>query len=153
MSLKEFHLSGKVAIVVGGGRGILKGIALALAEAGANVLVSASTTQQVERTASEIERFGRKGIAVSADATKAVDVDKIISSSAVSEWGRVDILVNSAGVGLRKPIVPLPGYKPGWAEAVKDFDSPTSDKEWHYMLDVNFTSIFLASRAVGPYMI
>jgi len=151
-SLKEFDLTGKAATVIGGGRGIGKGIALALAEAGANVLVAARTREQVEQSASEIKKLGRKSIAVSADATKAANVDQILAA-AISEWGRVDILVNSAGVGLRKPIVPLPGYKPGWAEAVKGFDSPTTEDEWQNMLNANLTSIFLATRAMGPYMI
>ncbi len=152
MPLKEFDLTGKSAVVIGGGRGIGKGIALALAEAGAEVLVAARTMEQVERTTSDIKRLGRKSIAVSADATKAADIDKVVAA-AISEWGRIDILVNSAGVGFRKPIVPLPGYRPGWAETVKDFDLPTSDDDWHYMIDGNLTCIFLATRAVGPYMI
>lgn len=152
MLLREFDLAGKAAVVIGGGRGIGKGIALTLAEAGADVIVAARTAEQVKQTASEIKSLGRKGIAVSADATKAEDVDKVISA-AISEWGRVDILVNSAGVGSAKPIVPLPGHIPPWAEAVKDFFSPTSEEEWHHMLDANLTSIFLATRTAGPHMI
>lgn len=152
MMLKEFELVGKSAIVIGGGRGIGRGIALALAEAGADVLVAARTSQQVQQTAQEIKKLGRKGIAVCADATKDNDINSIVDN-AISEWGRIDILVNSAGVGSRKPIVPLPGYRPAWAEAVKDFDSPTSEDEWQSMLDANLTAIFLATRAVGPHMI
>jgi len=152
MPLKEFDLTGKVAVVIGGGRGIGKSIALTLAEVGADILVAARTKEQIEQTASEIKGLGRKSIAVLADATNAVDLDKMVET-AISEWGRIDILVNSAGVGSRKPIVPLPDYKPAWAEAVKDFFSPTSDEEWHYMVDANLTTIFLATRAVGPYMI
>ena len=152
MPLKEFDLTGRSAVVIGGGRGIGKAIALALAEAGADVVVAARTTRQVEQTASEIESLGRKGIALSADATKAGDMDKVISA-AISEWGRVDILVNSAGIGFRKPIVPLPGYKPGQSETTEDFFLPTSEEEWHGMLDGNLTNIFLATRAVGPHMI
>ncbi|MBL7209467.1 MAG: SDR family oxidoreductase [Dehalococcoidia bacterium] len=152
MSLKEFDLAGKAAVVIGGGRGIGKGIALTLAEAGADVIVAARTAEQVKQTASEIRSLGREGIAVPADATKADDTDKVISA-AISAWGRVDILVNSAGLAIRKPIVPLPGYRPAWAEAVQDFSSPTNEEEWRHMLDANLTSIFLATRAAGPYMI
>lgn len=152
MPLKEFDLTGRAAVVIGGGRGIGKSIALILAEAGADVLVAARTAEQVEQTASEITNLGRKGVAVSADATKAADVDRVIAL-AISEWGRVDIMVNSAGIGIRKPIVPLPGYRPGWAKAVENFDSPTSDEEWQHMIDSNLTTIFLATKAVGPHMI
>lgn len=152
MFLKEFDLAGKAAVVIGGGRGIGKSITLTLAEAGADVLVAARTSEQIEQTALEIKSLGRNGIAVPADATKAADIDKVVAA-AISEWGRIDILVNSAGVGTRKPIVPLPGYQPAWAEAAKDFFAPTSEEEWHHMIDANLTTIFFATRAVGPHMI
>lgn len=152
MPLKEFELVGKCAIVIGGGRGIGKGIALALAEAGADLVVAARTAEQVEQTVLEIRKIGRKGIAVCADATKDGDINSLVST-AMSEWGRIDVLVNSAGVGSRKPIVTLPDYRPAWGQAVKDFFSPTSNEEWHHMLDVNLTTMFLATRAVGPHMI
>ncbi len=152
MSVEEFDLTGKAAVVIGGGRGIGKGIALTLAEAGAEVMVSARTIKEIEETALEIKQLSKKGIAISADATNPGDIDKVISA-AVSEWGRVDILINSAGLGTRKPIVPLPGYKPAWAEGQKDFFLPTSDEEWRLAIDANLTSIFFATRAVGPHMI
>ena len=97
--LKEFDLTGKTAIVIGGGRGIGKSIALTLAEAGADIMVAARTSKEIEQTASEIKDLGRKGIAVSADATKATDIGNVVAT-ATSEWGRIDILVNSAGVVL-----------------------------------------------------
>lgn len=150
MLLKEFELTGKSAVVIGGGRGIGKGIALA--EAGADVLVAARTAEQVEQTALEIRNLDRKGLALCADATKAEDVDSVVTE-AISEWGRIDILVNSAGVGSRKPIVPLPDYRPDWAVAAKNFFLPTSNEEWRHMIDTNLTTIFLATRAVGPHMI
>ena len=152
MPLKEFDVTGRSAVVIGGGRGIGKSIALTLAEAGADVLVAARTAEQVEKTALEIKSLDRKSIAVAADATNAEDIERIISA-AISEWDRIDILVNSAGIGFRKPIVPLPGYKPALTEAVENFSSPTSEQEWHHMLDGNLTNIFLATRAVGPHMI
>ena len=156
MFLKEFDLTGKAAVVVGGGRGIGKGIALAFAEAGADVLVIARSKLEIEQTASEIRGFGRNGMAVSADATKAIDVAKVVTT-AISEWGKIDILVNSAGVGLgggvRKPIIPLPGHQPAGPEKAEEFSSPTSEEEWHLLIDTNITSIFLATRAVGRHMI
>ena len=152
MALSEFDLAGKNAVVVGGGRGIGRGIALALAEAGAQLVVAARTEREIEETALEIGRLGGKATPFRADATKAEDAEALIAR-AVSTWGRLDILVNSAGVGLRKPIVPLPGYRPGWASGRKDFDLRTSDDEWRAMIDSNLTCIFLATRAAGPRMI
>lgn len=152
MALQEFDLTGEKAVVFGGGRGIGRGIALTFAEAGADVLVSARTGKEIEETAAAIKKLGRKGLAVAADATRAADVEKVVAQ-AVSELGRVDILVNSAGIGFRKPIVPLPGYKPGWVEPNIDMNVPTTDEEYRRTMDVFLTSVFLATRAVGPYMI
>ncbi len=87
-----------------------------------------------------------------ANATIDSDINSVVEA-AVAEWGKIDILVNSAGVGSRKPIVPLPDYKPAWAETVKDFFSPTSNEEWRNMVDANLNTVFLATRAVGPHMI
>ncbi|MBI4596577.1 MAG: SDR family oxidoreductase [Candidatus Tectomicrobia bacterium] len=153
MSLKEFDLTGKSAVVMGGGRGIGKGIALTLAEAGADVLVAARTNQEILETAAEIGQLGCKGLAVAADATKSSEIDHVISV-AIKEFGKIDILVNSAGAGLRKPIVPLPGYKAGeWAGGRKDISLPVTDLQWQQLIDANMTSIFLATRAVGLHML
>lgn len=152
MPLKEFDLEDKIAVVIGGGRGIGRAIALALAEAGADVVVAARTLREVEQTASQVKNLGKKGVAVQADATKSTEIDKVVAA-AISESGKIDILVNSAGAGVRKPIVPLPGYNPGWAKKQEDFLKPTSEELWHQSIDSNLTSIFLATRAVGPYMI
>jgi NAD(P)-dependent dehydrogenase (short-subunit alcohol dehydrogenase family) len=152
MLFKDFDLTGQSAVIFGGGRGIGKGIGLVFAEAGADVLVASRTKEEVEQTASEIRGLGRKGIGISADATKTADVNSVVEK-AISEFGKVDILVNSAGLGYRKPIVPLPGYKPGWVEANIDVNVPTTDQEYYHQMDLYLTSVFLATRAVGPHMI
>ena len=150
MSLREFYLTGKAAIVIGAGRGIGKGIALTLAEAGAEVLVAARTETEIEQTASEIRQLGTQGLAVQADATQSDDLDKIVDR-ALAQWDRIDILVNSGGAGFRKTLVPLPGDPgpPGGQQPAL----PVSEEEWRSHFDVNLTSIFLATRAVGPQMI
>ena len=72
----------------------------------------------------------------------------------ITQFGKIDIVVNQAGTGIRKPLVPLPGFKPAWPEARDgSFFTPTSEKEWHYIIDTNLTSIFLVARAIGPHMI
>jgi NAD(P)-dependent dehydrogenase (short-subunit alcohol dehydrogenase family) len=152
--LREFSLEDKVAIVTGGGRGIGKAICLVLAEAGADVVVVARTKSEIEETASGIRNFGRRAIPVPCDVTKSEEVNKMVED-AISQLGRIDILVNQTGSGVRKPLIPLPNFKPNWAEKepVKDFYAPITDEEWKYMIDVNLKSIFLCTRAVGPYMI
>jgi len=149
---KEYNLEGKVAIVTGGGRGIGKAIALVFAEAGVDVVVAARTVEQIEGTAKEIRGLGQRAIAVPTDVTKADQVENMVKK-AISEFGKIDILVNDAGTGQAKPVVPLPGVKlHGW-EAVRDPNTPMSEEEWHLIMNTNLTSIFLCTRAVGPYMI
>ena len=151
--LKEFDLTGKATIVMGGGRGIGKGIALTLAEAGADVLVVARTESEVLQTAEEVQHLGVTGIGIRADATNPQDVEQVVKA-ALSQWGRIDILVNSAGAALvRKPLVPLPDPSPSWAKELKEFSTITTEEEWRSMMDANLLCTFLATRAVGPHMI
>ena len=149
---REYNLEGKVAIVTGGGRGIGKAISLVLAEAGVDVVVAARTVEQIEGTAKEIRELGQRAIAVPTDVTKADQVENMVKK-AISEFGKIDILVNDAGTGRAKQLVPLPGVKlPGWEE-VDEPNTSMSEEEWHYIMNTNLTSIFLCTRAVGPYMI
>ncbi len=151
--MKEFDLTGKAAIVMGGGRGIGKGIALTLAEAGADVLAVARTEPEVLQTAEEVQGLGVKGMGIRADATNPEEVDQVVEA-ALSLWGRIDILVNSTGGALvRKPLVPLPDASPSWARDLKEFGAITTEEEWKGMMDANLLGTFLATRAVGPHMI
>jgi NAD(P)-dependent dehydrogenase (short-subunit alcohol dehydrogenase family) len=153
MTLKEFSLEGKAAIVTGAGRGIGRAIALAFAEAGANLVVAARTISEIEKTAAEVQQTGRRCIAVSADVCKSADVAKTVDLT-ISEFGKIDILVNQAGRGgARKPLVPLPGYNPAWAKDIPDFFMPISEDMWHLVVNTNLTSMFLYARSIGPHMI
>ena len=92
------ELAGRVAIVTGAGRNIGRGIALALADGGAAVVVNArSNLQEAEAVASEIERSGGKALAVTADVADAAAVEKMVAAAA-GKFGRIDILVNNAAV-------------------------------------------------------
>lgn len=152
--LKEFNLEGKVAIVTGGGRGMGRVVCLVLAEAGADIVVVARTQSEIEETANGVRSYNRRAIAIPCDVTKSKEVNNMVERT-ISEFGKIDILVNQTGAGDRKPLVPLPGFKPKWAEKepVADFYAPISDEEWRHMIDANLTSIFLCTRAVGPHMI
>jgi len=149
---REFSLEGKAAIVTGAGRGIGKAITLAFAEAGANVVAAARTVEQIQETAEEIHRLGKRCLPVATDMTSGVQVGEMVEK-AVSQFGRIDILVNNAGTVLRKGVVPIPEVKlPGW-QLVTDFDRVMSEEEWHHVIDTNLTSAFLSCRAVSAYMI
>ncbi len=151
--MKEFKLDGKVAIVTGAGRGIGRGIAMTLAEAGADIVAAARTKSEIEETAAEVKKMDRVCFAISTDITKSSDVQKMVDAT-VTKFGRVDILVSQAGGGgAPKPLVPLPGYYPPWAKGIPDFLEPISEEMWRQVMDTNLTSMFLCARAVGPHMI
>jgi len=154
MITDDYRVDGKVAIVTGAGRGIGKAIALVLAEAGADITVVARTREQVEQTAEEIRQLGRKALAMPADVTNEDQVREVVTRT-ISEFGKIDILVNSAGIssGMR-PVVFVPGAKfPGWELAGDEWDKPITLEWWHRVMDTNLTSVFLFAQAVGPHML
>ena len=142
MSIPEFSLEGKNAIVIAGSRGIGKGIAMALAEAGANTAVTGYTNKFVEITAKEIEAMGRKSSALTVDATHGEDMD-FLARQVLSEFGTIDIVINAAGDSIRKPVIALPGG---------EIEGMTS-KEWHDIVNINLTEAFEGCRVFGPHMV
>ena len=96
MILDRFRLDGQVAVVTGAGRGIGAATALALAEAGADVLISARHADQLEKVAAKVEEVGRRALVVPAD---LMDLDAVagLADAAASELGRLDIVVNNVG--------------------------------------------------------
>lgn len=150
--LKEYNLENEVAIVTGAGRGIGKGISLTLAEAGVDVTVAARTVVQIEQTAEEIRKLGRRVLVVPANVTNREHVENVVEQT-VKQFGKIDILVNNAGMDIRKPIAFVPGMKlEGWHVA-DSWDTPLTDEEWHQVLDTNLTSAFLFAQAIGPHML
>jgi NAD(P)-dependent dehydrogenase (short-subunit alcohol dehydrogenase family) len=129
-----FDLTGRVAIVTGGGRGLGRTIALGLADHGADVVVVSRTVEQVERVAGEIRGKGRKALALHVDTSRKPDVDRMVART-LETWGRIDVLVNNAGIDIIKPAV-------DYAEA-----------EWDQIVDINLKGYFLCSQAVGRPMI
>ena len=142
MNIPEFSLEGKNAIVIAGSRGIGKGIAMALAEAGANTAVTGYTNKFVEITAKEIEAMGRKSSALTVDATHGEDMD-FLARQVLSEFGTIDIVINAAGDSIRKPVIALPGG---------EIEGMTS-KEWHDIVNINLTEAFEGCRVFGPHMV
>ena len=91
------NLSGKVAMVTGSSRGIGKAVALKLAQAGADLIVTATSLERAEKTADEINALGRKALAVKVDVSNASDVEALFAKTS-EEFGRLDFLVNNAGI-------------------------------------------------------
>jgi NAD(P)-dependent dehydrogenase (short-subunit alcohol dehydrogenase family) len=128
MSLQLFNLSGRVAVVMGGTSGIGRALALGLAEAGADVVSTGRRTTLVNEVGDEIEKLGRKTLRHPVDASSRKSIDAL-RDAVLQKFGRVDILLNSAGQSFRKPT-----------------NSVTED-EWNGIMDVNVTGILRACQS------
>lgn len=149
---EEYRIDGKVAIVTGAGRGIGKAIALVLAEAGANVVVIARTKTQVEQTADEMRKFGHRVLPATVDVTHHNQIERVVEHT-ISQFGKIDILCNNAGVLVAKPVAFIPGAKfPGWEGIFDNWNKPLTLEDWHQTIEINLTSAFLFAQAVGPHM-
>ncbi len=134
MSLDVFKLDGRVALITGGNRGLGFAMAQALAEAGADVVVTSRQQEKALKSAAAIaEATGRRTLGLVVDVTNADQVESMVRS-VVQEFGRIDILVNNAGINIRKP--------------VEEFD----EASWDLVQETNLKAPFLCSRAVVRYM-
>jgi len=127
-----FDLTGKVAVVTGGNRGLGKEIALGLASAGANIVVIARTIEA--HVIPEIEKNGVKAIGIQFDLLNFKDYSNLLSQI-VSKMGRIDILVNNAGVQKRHDSVDFP------------------KEDWDFVMDVNANASFFLCQTVGAHML
>ncbi|MBI1807180.1 MAG: SDR family NAD(P)-dependent oxidoreductase [Ignavibacteria bacterium] len=126
-------IGGKIAIVTGAGRGIGKATALALAEHGATVVVSARTQSEIDTVAREIEKLGGKALSAVVNVSQESDVKRLVSKT-IEKFGAIDILVNNAGIGSFANVTNM---------RTEDFDA---------MWAVNVRGVFLCTRAVLPHM-
>lgn len=134
MSFSGLELNGKTAVVIGGTSGIGRAISHGLAEAGANVVASSRRAEEVEKTAAEIEERGRKTLRITSDVSQKATLENLLNEC-LKEFGRVDILVNCAGVTKRTPILELP------------------EDEWNWILETNLTGTLRACQVFGKQMI
>ncbi|MFT3900066.1 MAG: SDR family oxidoreductase [Gordonia sp. (in: high G+C Gram-positive bacteria)] len=107
MILDLFRLDGKTAIVTGAGRGLGAAIALGFAEAGADVVISSRTADELDTVADQIRATGRRAVAVPADLSKAEP--NLLVDAAIAEFGRLDVLVNNVGGAFPKPLLDTRG--------------------------------------------
>ena len=136
MGIPGFSLEGKVAIVTGGRRGIGRAIALAFAQAGADIVVCDRVVEdgEIEAVAEEIRRLGRRSLAVQADITQKSDVDNLVQR-VVDEFSAVDILVNSAAMNIRAPLLEL------------------REDGWDRIINTDLKGYYLCSQVVGKRMV
>ncbi|MEW6592188.1 MAG: 3-oxoacyl-ACP reductase FabG [Candidatus Hadarchaeota archaeon] len=125
----------KVALVTGSCRGIGKAIALELASKGFNIVVNdLAVDEDAQKTVDEIKRMGRDSVFIGVDVSKYESVDKMVKES-VEKLGRVDVLVNNAGITIDKLLVNM------------------APDQWQKVIDIDLTGVYNCTRAVLPYMI
>jgi len=128
-----FSLQGKIAIVTGASRGLGQGIALGLADAGADIAVVA-TSAKVEETAQAVRALGRRSIAITADLIKLEPIQEVIEKT-LAEFGKIDILVNCAGINRRTSVLDC------------------SEQDWDDVINLNLKSMYFLSQAVAKEMV
>jgi NAD(P)-dependent dehydrogenase (short-subunit alcohol dehydrogenase family) len=131
--LKQFDLSGKVAVVTGGARGLGRQAALALAEAGADVAICGRSTDG-KPTVQEIEAMGRRSFFARVDVTKSAQIEPFVDEVS-ARFGKIDILVNNAGIGTRGQSL-----------------ETVSDADWHEFIDGIMNSMFYMAKPVARHM-
>lgn len=134
MGYGRLELNGKVAVVIGGTSGIGRAIARGMAEAGADVVPTSRRSEQVDATASEVEALGRRSARIASDVTDRTSLQRLLDT-AVRTFGKVDILVNSAGRNQRAPTL--------------DF----SESDWNHLMETNLTGTLRACQIFGRHMI
>lgn len=145
MTPSEYDITGKVVFITGAARGIGKGIAQVLAEAGADIALNALTPKYLEATAAEIAKAsGRRVVPIVADVTRSDQVARAVDE-VLATFGRIDVLVNALGDSIRKPLVALPDKENAGAQI--------SDDDLRFIIDINLTEALLCTRAVGPHML
>jgi NAD(P)-dependent dehydrogenase (short-subunit alcohol dehydrogenase family) len=130
----RMELEGQAAIVTGAGRGIGRAIALELASMGADVVVAEFDEAGGERTAEEVRALGRAALAIRTDVTRRADLEALVGRT-MAELGRVDVLVNNAGIYRAAPALEI------------------TEEHWDTVMDVNAKAVFFASQAVLPHMV
>jgi NAD(P)-dependent dehydrogenase (short-subunit alcohol dehydrogenase family) len=131
--MPSMRLDGQVALVTGGSRGLGLGMALALAEVGADIALAARSIDQLENAAQLIQHRGRSAYIIPTDVSQVVSVQAMVDAT-VEHFGRLDVLVNGAGINIRKPA-----------------DDITED-EWDSLMAVNIKSVFFTCQAAARHM-
>ncbi len=134
MAYSKLDLTGRVAVVIGGTSGIGRAIAHGLAEAGADVVPTSRRTEQVDTAAAEIESFRRRSLRVTSDVSDKASLENLLAET-VSAFGKVDILVNSAGRTKREPTLDV------------------AEETWNEIMETNLTGTLRSCQVFGRHMV
>lgn len=132
--MRHFRLQGRTAIVTGAGRGIGRGIAIRLAQDGADVVINDINSSDVDSVVKEVQSFGRKSLGIVADVTKADEVYAMVDE-VVDEFGQLDVMVANVGIAQVKPALEL------------------TEEDWDKIFAVNVKSVFLCDQAAAKHMV
>ena len=133
--MKAFRLDGQVAVVTGAGKGIGRGIALCLAEAGADLVVSARTQSDIDEVADAVAQTGRRAVAVAADVTDGEQLDALVA--AAGELGGLHVWVSNAG---------------GLPDATPRYLTRTPEERWDAQVDLNLKSVWMGAIRAAAAM-
>lgn len=134
MGFAKLSLDGRTAVVIGGTSGIGRALAHGLAEAGADVVCTSRRREQVDAAAREIEQLGRRSLRATSDVSDRGSLEELLAAC-TAEFGKVDILVNSAGITKRTPTVEL------------------AEEDWTAILETNLTGTLRACQVFGRHMV
>ena len=137
MLSEKLSLEDKSVVITGGGTGLGREMTIAMARAGADIVIAARRTGPIDEVAKEVRSLGRKAVAVSADVTDTAQV-KSLMDSAIDELGKVDVLLNNAGIVRGQGAIPI------WE---------ISDDDWQVGIEVNMSSAFYCARAIAKHMV
>lgn len=130
-----FDLTGKVAVVVGGSKGLGKGMAKGLADAGATVVIASRGLEALESAAKELtEETGSSVVGIPLDVTSVAAIEKFVRT-VVERFGHIDVLINSAGINIRKPALEY------------------TEEDWDTVTDTQQKYVFFLNQAVGKQMV
>ena len=132
--LEEFNLKGETAVVTGSNRGLGRTFALALSEAGANVVVSARSIDEAKKVVNEIQERGGNAAAIKTDVTVKADLMSL-RDFAISKFGTIDVLVNNAGAFINESAL------------------STSESEWRRVMSVNVDGVWFGCQIIGEHMV
>jgi 7-alpha-hydroxysteroid dehydrogenase len=132
--IDRFSLQGRVALVTGAGRGIGAGCAMAFAEAGADVAITARTEEQLVSVAADVQALGRKALVFPADVSEISKLEELVEA-AMAEYGRIDVVVNNVGGSMPQPLL------------------DTSVRAFEHAFHFNVTTAFALSKAAIPHML